>query len=222
LQLHLDRLARDSKALFDADLDLIAVRSLVGQAASDRDLPVVVRVTVFDPEMDLGHPGSDANPKLLVTTRSASRTALRPLRLTTTPYTREFPAVKHVGLFGALKHRRAAQRSGFDDVLFTDTAGLISEGVTWNIGFISGDQVIWPDSEQLAGVTMELLKGAYANSVIAPVALSDLPSMDGAFATNAAIGIRPICAVGETDWDPQHPVVDALLKEYAAIEPQGL
>ncbi|MGH3852057.1 MAG: aminotransferase class IV [Pseudonocardiaceae bacterium] len=62
--------------------------------------------------------------------------------------------VKHVGLFGSLRHRRIAQRNGFDDVLFTDAEGHIYEAATSNIGLIDGDQIVWPHADRLTGVTM--------------------------------------------------------------------
>ena len=54
-------------------------------------------------------------------------------------------------LLSALHHCAAAKKAGFDDVLFTDPASTnVSEGSTWNIGFISADgMVVWPDAAVL-------------------------------------------------------------------------
>lgn len=49
LTLHLERLVRDCRQLFDADLDPERVRHLVRHALVDHPQPIVVRVTVFDP-----------------------------------------------------------------------------------------------------------------------------------------------------------------------------
>jgi len=118
LTLHLERLMRDCHRIFDADLYPDRVRHLVRRTLADTAGSVVVRVTVFDPDLELGRPGVDAQPQLLVTTRPAARAPLPPLRLQSAPYCRELPEVKHVGLFGALRCRRVAQRNGFDDALY--------------------------------------------------------------------------------------------------------
>lgn len=89
-----------------------------------------------------------------------------------------------------MKHRRAAQREGFDDVLFLNPDGTISEIATSNIGFVRGEQIVWPRSECLSGVTMTLFRQALDESVTKePITISDLSDMDAALATNAATGI---------------------------------
>lgn len=61
LSLHLDRLVHDCRRVFDADLDPERIRELARHALGDATGAVVVRVTVFDPDLELGHPGSDVN-----------------------------------------------------------------------------------------------------------------------------------------------------------------
>lgn len=172
LSLHLERLMRDCRRVFDADLDPDRVRYLLRHAVADAPRSVVARVTVFDPDLPLGHPGADAEPQLLVTTRPAALTPLAALRLQSAQYCRELPDVKHVGLFGSLRHRRIAQRNGFDDVLFTNADTSISEAATSNIGFFDGDQIVWPQADCLPGVTMRLINQARDGQVsTAPVTL---------------------------------------------------
>lgn len=219
---HLERLARDCHILFNADLDLERVRSLARQSVGDRSGSCVVRVTVFDPALELGHPGMNAQPQILITIRSAAPLPLPPLRVTPVRYSREMPAVKHVGLFGALWHRRAAQLNGFDDALFTDASSFVSEGATWNIGFFDGNDVVWPESDCLTGVTMDLLRAAHDRTKITPVSTGDIPGMHAAFATNTAIGVRAISAVGDVPLADDHPVLELLRKEYADIPAEPL
>ncbi|MFI9327718.1 aminotransferase class IV family protein [Kitasatospora sp. NPDC052868] len=215
LALHLARLARDCRAVFDTDIDLGLVRDFARRAvpsSGDR----VVRVTVFDPALDLGHVGNDAHPHVLVTTRPAGQLPLPAMRVQPVVYTRDMPAVKSVGLFGSLRHRRDSQRAGFDDALFTDADSVISEGGTWNVGFVKGDQVVWPDAECLVGTTMELLRQAHPSST-ATVRLGDLTDFDAAFATNVGIGVRAINAVDSATFPDTHPVIEQLRKEYAEV-----
>jgi branched-subunit amino acid aminotransferase/4-amino-4-deoxychorismate lyase len=180
-------------------------------------------VTIYDPALDLGSIGTDAHPHVLVTTRTAATTPPPPLRLQAASYQREMPAVKHIGLFGALQRRRAAQREGFDDVLFLNPDGTISEIATSNIGFVRDGQIIWPRSEYLAGITMTLIHQALDEPVTTePLTLSDLPGMEAAFATNAATGIRPITSVDSAQWSSDHKALHELHEVYTDIPSEPL
>lgn len=223
LTLHLERLTRDCRRIFDADLDPDRVRHLLRHTLADTAGSVLVRVTVFDPDLELGRPGADAEPQLLVTTRPAATAPLPPLRLQSTPHCRELPEVKHVGLFGALRWRRVAQRNGFDDALFTDAGAAISEAATSNIGFVDGERIVWPEADCLAGVTMRLInKARQADATTTPVTLSDLAGVDAVFATNAVVGVRSVSAVDSIQWSDEHPVLDILRRQYADIRPELL
>jgi branched-subunit amino acid aminotransferase/4-amino-4-deoxychorismate lyase len=221
LSLHLDRLAQDCRQLFDAQLDPDLVRHLVRDALAEAPRSVVVRVTVFDPELPLGRIGADAQPHLLVTTRPAALRPLPALRLQSTQYCRELPAVKHVGLFGSLRRRRIAQRNGFDDVLFTGAGTEVSEAATANVGVIAGDRIIWPQAPCLAGVTMRLINQAVREQTdTAPVTLRELAGVDAVFATSAAVGVRPVMAIDGIRFPTEHPMVETLRKQYAEIPPE--
>ncbi|MFD4191389.1 MULTISPECIES: aminotransferase class IV family protein [Amycolatopsis] len=223
LSLHMQRLARDSRQLFDVELDTDRVREFIRRALAESEPATVVRVTVFDPAFDLGTIGSDADPHVLVTTRPASLATPEPWRLQAASYRREIPAVKHVGLFGALRRRRAAQREGFDDVLFLNPDGTISEIATSNIGFIRDGRVVWPRAEWLQGITMTLINQALDEPVLSePLTLSDLSSMEAAFATNAATGIRPIASVDSTEWPTDHKMLHELRELYADIPSEAV
>ena len=223
LTLHLARLTRDCRRIFDADLDPDRVRHLLRHTLADDAGSVLVRVTVFDPDLELGRPGADAQPQLLVTTRPAATAPLPALSLQSALHCRELPEVKHVGLFGALRWRRVAQRNGFDDVLFTNAEAAISEAATSNIGFVDGEQIIWPQADCLPGVTMRLINEArQTDPTTAPVTLSDLAGVDAVFATNAGAGVRFVTAIDGIQWAHEHPVLDILRRQYADIPPELL
>ncbi len=218
LSLHLERLMRDCRRLFDADLDPDRIRHLIRHALADTCRSIVVRVTVFDPTLELGRPGADAEPRVLVTTRAVAQPSLPGLRLQSAGYSRDMPDVKHVGLFGSLRHRRIAQRNGFDDVLFTDADATICEAATSNIGFVDGDRIVWPQADCLPGVTMRLINEVRdEHATLAPVTLGQLADMDAVFATNAAVGIRTISAIDDIQWPNTHPVLGILRKQYTDI-----
>ncbi len=225
LTLHLRRLVRDCRTVFDADLDAARVRDLVRQAllAQGSAGSCTVRVTVFDPALNLGHTGGDAAPHILITVRPATTSPPPPLTVQTRPFQREMATVKHTGLFASLHHRRRAQRAGFDDALFThpDT-GLVSEGVTWNAGFIDADgNVLWPDADVLPGVTLHLLRES-GHGTVRPLHRDQLPTLRAAFATNTSIGVRPVAAIDDIPLRTDHPALTALQETYAKIEAEPL
>jgi len=215
LSLHLERLVRDCRALFDAELDPERVRAFARRAAPGRGA-AIIRVTVFDPDLDLGHIGGEARPRVLVTTRPAGDLPLPPLRVGSVPFVREMAQVKNVGLFGTLRHRRVTQRAGLDDALFVDARSHVSEGGTWNIGFVRAGEVVWPDAECLAGTTMRLLKVVHPFTV-ASVPSSGVGEWEAAFATNAATGVRAVAAIDGHPLAGSHPMLDLLRKEYLAV-----
>lgn len=223
LSLHLQRLVRDSRLVFGAGVDPDRVRHLVRHAVADVKGPIVVRVTVFDPGVELGHPGADAEPHLLVTTRPAPSGLLPPMRLQSAVYCRDMPEVKHVGLFGALRHRREAQLNGYDDALFTDADSNVSEAATTNVGFFDGERIVWPKAEILTGVTLALLRQVHEGpSVTAPVNLAQLGEMHAAVALNAVIGVRAIGAIDRASWEGGHPLIETLRREYLEVPPEPL
>jgi branched-subunit amino acid aminotransferase/4-amino-4-deoxychorismate lyase len=219
LSLHLDRLVRDCRATFGVGLDPDCVRDLVRRAAPPGGV-CTIRVTVFDPCTDLGHPAEASSPHVLVTRRSAGSLPLPPMTVRSTVHLRDSPEIKSVALFGILRQRRAAQLQGYDDALFTDRAGTISEGSTWNIGFFDGERIIWPDAPCLPGVTMRLLQ--QPSHAVAPISLTDIGRMPAAFATNAAIGVRQIGGIDSTRFLERSPELDQLRAAYLNIEPEAL
>jgi branched-subunit amino acid aminotransferase/4-amino-4-deoxychorismate lyase len=223
LSRHMERLVRDCRRLFDVELDPAQVSAHVRQALESASQPIVIRVTVFDPGLELGHPGADARPGVLVTTRAAPTGRLPALSLRSVVHERDLPEVKHVGLFGSLWHRRSVQRAGFGDAVFVDEAGYVSEAATANVGFVAGDRVIWPDADVLVGVTMALLQENHAGvTVTEPVNLFQLGDMDAAFATSSVVGVRSITAIEDVSFPEEHPVIERLRKEYEAIPPDPL
>jgi branched-subunit amino acid aminotransferase/4-amino-4-deoxychorismate lyase len=226
LSLHMDRLSRDARAMFGADLDLDRVRHLVRSYAARLDGPSVIRVTVFDAAGTLDRPGSTLEPDILVTSRPAPQAAPAPLRVESVAYSRELPAVKHIGLLGTQLLRRAAQQRGYDDVLFTGPGGHVSEGATWNVGFFDGDQVLWPKADVLPGVTAALVREALAgtgtSSAETVVDAGQVSETWAAFALSASIGVRPIQAIDGVELVDDSPVIRDLQLQYGRIPGEPL
>lgn len=221
LGLHLDRLVGDCAALFAAELSPATVREQIRAAVAGLEGPVTVRVSVVDPGLPGTRPSAPAHPEPVITTRPAPPADQPPMRVRSTRYVRDVPAVKHTGLFGPLFERRRAQLDGYDDALFTGPDGLVSEGVTWNIGFSDGDGLIWPLADVLPGVTTRLLAAAHGGPQrTEPVGLSRLAGMTTAFATNSTGGVLPIASIDSIRFDTAHPFLELLREQYAAGVPE--
>lgn len=219
---HLDRLVRDCRLVFDEGLDRDTVQDCICHAIRNEAGSYVIRVTIFDPALGIGQMSNSTRPHVLVTTRPAAALPAPPLRVQTIYYLRDLPQIKHIGLFGALSHRRTAQLNGFHDVLFVTGESLISEGATWNVGFFDGQNVIWPDADVLPGVTMTLLQQVHDRTIARPVSIDDIPGMQAAFATNTTVGVRPISAIDGVPLSPDHAIFDVLRKEYMEIPSEPL
>lgn len=225
LTLHMERLVRDCKIVYGADLDIGRVREHVREALDGQAGPCVVRVTIYDPTVELGHPADANNPSVLVTVRPAGKLPPAPLRVQSVQYERDLPQVKHCGLFGALHARRAAQLAGAEDALFVGRDGFVSEGGTWNVAFVDGNgTVVWPQAPVLPGVTMVLLQ-QHASGVdhrTATITLDQAKGMAAAFATNTSIGVRALSAIDDKELATEHPVLSELRDTYLSIAGETL
>ncbi|MFJ8956494.1 aminotransferase class IV family protein [Streptomyces sp. NPDC102383] len=222
LALHLERLVRDCKTVWHAPLNTERVRDYVRWALEGATRPCVVRVTIYDPNVEMGHPADANEPHVLVSVRGAGDLSPAPLRAQSLVYERDLPQVKHIGLFGTLHARGAAQRADFDDALFVGRDGFVSEGATWNAAFIDQDgTVVWPDARVLPGVTMALLQ-QQAEHRIATVTLQQAKGMAAAFATNTSVGVRPLAAIDDTEFPIEHHVLTQLQKTYLSIPGETL
>ncbi|MFJ5774405.1 aminotransferase class IV family protein [Streptomyces sp. NPDC093094] len=221
LSLHMERLVRDCRTVFGADLDPEKVLDHVRRTTGETTGSFVVRVTVFDPAVDLGRPDKAQTPSVLVTTRPADRPTMPPLRVKAVRHERDLPAVKHLGLFGTLHARRAALLDGYDDALFTGPGDRVSEGATWNVGFIGEDGIVWPKADVLPGVTMALLR-QIAPHRTTPVTLTEAKGMQAAFATSTAIGVRALAGIDGVPMAGEHPLLEELRDAYLAVPGERL
>lgn len=222
LSLHMERLVRDSRIVFGTAVDTGRVRDLVSKALDGRDGPCVVRVTHFDPTVDMGHPEDATEPQIMVTVRPAGELPPPPLNAMSVRYERDLPEVKHCGLFGALHARRTARLRDFDDALFFGADNHVTEGGTWNVGFIDENgTIVWPEGPVLPGVTAALLQQRTEYKV-APVTLDEAKAMPVAFATNTSIGVRALSAIDDTHMVVEHPVLSALREMYLSVPGEEL
>ena len=134
--------------------------------------------------------------------------------------------VKHVATLGLTYHWRRARLEGFDDVLFRDRDGFVSEGSIWNIGFLDGGGVVWPDAPALRGITMQLVQaGLRAHgmpSSVRPVHVSELATFQAAVLMNSIVPGRPIAAIDGVSFGRSSALAQVVREAYEGNEPQAL
>lgn len=196
LDRHLARLGASAPELFGHRVEERVLRARIGEALGDRE-DAFVRVSLFARDIGARRPDFCGAPNVMVAVfPPVPPLATGPVRLELQPYARELAHLKHVATFGLVRARRQAVAGGFDDALFVDPQGRISEGSLWNIGFLRSDTVVWPEAPMLAGVSQALIREHLADvglkqetRVVTP---DDLSGFDGAFMTSST---TPACAV---------------------------
>lgn len=195
---HLSRLSGASWELFGRAPGPELVTERVLGALRGMPEAVSLRINAF---WRGGVPEEPVEPDLLITVSDPEPAeALPPLRVRIAEYERDLPHLKHVDFLGVLHRRRLARAAGFDDVLFRDRRGRISEGSLWNVAFWDGRRVVWPDAAHLPGITMQVLAEGLDRigvpQATEPVGSGDLRGMRAAFAVNS---IRPAQPIGVLD-----------------------
>ena len=215
LDLHLARLEAEAVELFGVAVPEALLRERMRQALDRRTGRFSLRVNLFSDAISLRAPDAAVQPRVLATLSPLAAPLTTPLRLQTQVYAREVPHLKHAATFGLTRARRLAVQAGFDDALFVDAAGRISEGSIWNIGFVQGETVVWPDAPMLAGTGQGLLQrgmeGLGLSSATRLVGLTGLADFDAAFICNSA---TPACAVAAIDghaFPPAEAVIARLI-----------
>jgi branched-subunit amino acid aminotransferase/4-amino-4-deoxychorismate lyase len=199
LHLHLQRLQAATRELFAMELDpdrVIADLRHLLEAANTSDCSA--RITVFSRDFDIDDPGRVSNIDVLIALGPPSAATAAPLRVKTYRHERVLPQIKHAGTFPLFHFRRQARLDGYDDALFVDAEGRISEGSIWNVGFWDGARVVWPQAPALRGIMEQLLEAGLRDlrveQVRREVALADLPGFRAAFASYSR-GIHVLAAI---------------------------
>jgi branched-subunit amino acid aminotransferase/4-amino-4-deoxychorismate lyase len=219
LGLHLDRLVASTRALFGSELNRDKIRDCLRHAIGTDDRPQSLRVNIFSRALDRERLNLSVPADILVIVGPASKPSTAPLRLKSFRYQRDLPSIKHIGTFPLFHYRRLAQQAGFDDAVFVDDDGCISEGSVWNIGFVEldrsgGDDVIWPDAPQLRGISMQLLQAGLArrgvSSMTRSIPLQDIARFRAAFFTNSSAPVRPIASIDDIGFKVEDALTNML------------
>jgi 4-amino-4-deoxychorismate lyase len=226
LDLHLARLDAGTRELFGMSLDAGHVRAWLRSALAGWTGDAAVRITVFSRAFDRERPSRAFAPDVLVTVTPPRRPDATPVRLKMFHYERALPAIKHVGTFSLFHHRRLAQQAGFDDALFVDASGAVSEASIWNIGFFDGAGVVWPIAPQLHGVSMQLIDNGLRQrgieSTSRRVTLDDLATFRSAFLTNCGCPVRAVSSIDDVALAVDPDFERTLVACHAANPPQAI
>lgn len=157
LDLHLARLRTASDELFGQHLPDSQVREYL-RAALDA-APPEVSLTCFVTSRPGEFMPADPAVSLDVLTKitAPAQPPAGPLALDVVRHERHLAQVKHVGEVAKTLYLRQANARGFDDAVFEDRSGRLSEATIWNLVFWDGTSVIWPKADVLSGVTMQIL-----------------------------------------------------------------
>ncbi|MDY6924249.1 MAG: aminotransferase class IV [Pseudomonadota bacterium] len=219
LDLHLARLEASALELFGEAVGEARLRELM-RAAVEGQGDGWLRVSLFSPEVWPRTPDWTGRPKVMIGVFPPPPPLAETLRLQVQTYAREAAHLKHTANFGLIRARRLARAAGFDDALFADGDGWISEGSLWNIGFVRGGEVIWPEAPMLTGVTLTLLqRGLEARGLASrtrPVRLEELPRFDGAFICNSATPACPVASIDALAFDPAAAPLETLRAIWAS------
>jgi len=224
LVLHLVRLQTSSIEMFGAAVPEAWLRSLLQTAIGDR-ATAWLKVTLFSPEIFPRAPSGTGAPRVMTIVSPPPPPLADSLRLTVQTYGREAPHIKHTSGMALIRARRLARQAGFDDALFADADGVISEGSSWNIGFVTGDTVVWPRAPMLAGVAQALIERGLSSvghsQGSEPIRVADLARFDGAFICNSATPACPVTAIGDRTFATRPDVIDRLRTAWASnpVEP---
>jgi 4-amino-4-deoxychorismate lyase len=214
--LHMQRLQQGTRELFDATLDEAQLLAWLRQALQRCGVvDASVRITVFARDFDFRQPLRPVPVDVLIGIGAPAAAAPVARSVLPLAYQRDLPHIKHVGTFPLFHHRRQVMRQGFDDVLFVDAAGRISEGTTWNIAFWDGAQVVWPQAAALRGTSEQLLVEGLQRQgqaqIRRDVMLNALPGFCGAAACNAS-GLWPLVQIGGQRFEESGELVQRLQK----------
>ncbi|WP_157979795.1 aminotransferase class IV [Kribbella monticola] len=225
---HLDRLDRSSRELFGQGLSADRVLSVL-RAALDRawSVDVSVRISAFVlPRAETRRAETlQPEPDLLVTVSDPIAPTSTPPRLLAFEHERPVPHLKHTGTFSLTYYARQARLASYDDALFYDRSGNVSEASIWNICFARAGRIIWPEAAVLPGITMLTLQAGLEAVGVAretvPVPLSTIADYDAAYLTNSIDSALPVASIttpaGTTQYKSDPASAELIARAYAAV-----
>jgi branched-subunit amino acid aminotransferase/4-amino-4-deoxychorismate lyase len=226
LDLHLGRLRRDSLELFGQAVDGERVLGHLRKMTDGLPGDLSVQVNLFSRDERAVEAGRAVEPDILIRAGPPAEAGTEPLRVQTRTHERLLPEVKHVATLGLVYHWRRARQDGFDDVLFMDRDGFVSEGSIWNLCLFDGEEVVWPAAPALRGITMQLVQAGLARagvpSATRPVHRDDLPGFQSAVLMNSIAPGQPVAGIDEVELPDHKDLLAMVRRAYTTSEAQSL
>lgn len=221
LDLHLERLRAASVELFGEAVPEARLLELMRAAMGARE-SCWLRVSLFSDQISNRDPTWVGRSRVMVGVFDPPAPLAESVRLQVQTHERIAPGLKHAGNMDLLTARRRARRNGFDDALFADRAGEVSEGTLWNIGFVRGDVVTWPRAPMLAGVTQRLIQAGLDSVGMRDetrcLVQDDLTAgvFGSAFICNSATPACPVESIDGWSFDVDPDVIDRVRAAWAS------
>jgi branched-subunit amino acid aminotransferase/4-amino-4-deoxychorismate lyase len=212
LDLHLERLERGTRELFGSGLDHDRIRRYVHRALRRTSGDASVRVQIIPEDPSMWMSGANVGTRAMVLVRPPADPNDTPQRLRSVEYERPLPHIKHLDTMGLIHQTRLARQAGYDDALFTDGAGHVSEATVANIVFSDEEEgaFVWPDTPALPGIMRELLRRGMTRLSVPvrdrSVHRSELLNYNSAFLTNSINDAQPVASVDDIPFTVREPV----------------
>ncbi|HMN33794.1 MAG TPA: aminotransferase class IV [Chiayiivirga sp.] len=220
LDLHLIRLQRATRALFDGRLDIEALRGDL-RAALAATPDASARISVVAGNWNARGMSGPARIRTLILVDPPAPEPEKAVRLRSFVHERYLPRFKHLGGFELFHLRRQARMQGFDDAVLRTRAGFLSEGATCSLGFFSGETLVWTQAPQLDGITRHLLMQSDPRAQVREISPEDARGFDGAFCCHSG-GIWPVSRIDEVSIPVDAARIAALRARLAEIPMQPI
>ena len=230
LDLHLERLDRSSRELFGhgvpADRILTYLRTALASSPAGN---LSIRVNAFARDRAFID-GTPVEPDLLLTLTDPIEPASEPPRLLAVEHERTAPHLKHTGTFSLTHEIRRARLAGYDNALFYNREGHVSEASIWNICFATEDRIVWPAAEVLPGITMLTLQAGLEALEVAretvDIPLAAVGDYRAAYLTNSIDPALPVASItspaGTTQYKPDPDSAGLIAEAYLRIPLQEI
>lgn len=218
LEFHLERLRSASIEFFGQALPDNLVREHIRHAIKGAPSALSLTVTMFSRSGEFTSMGAADDPAILIRTAPPFEGPAGSLRLYSVQHERPFPTIKHVGEASKTHYLRQAVKKGYEDAVFIDRHGRISEATIWNIAFWDGKAVIWPEAELLPGVTRRIIRrqlealGIFQREE--PISPDRVAEMQGAAVMNSWTPGVGVSALNTTPIPVSPTFTDILRKAY--------
>ncbi len=225
LDLHLARLRQASLTLYNRASTDTLIRSYLRSAIENSPPNHSLTITVYSPKGEFTVQSMDIEPAVLIRTSAPTNGPAGPLRLAAIPHERPLPETKHVGEIGKTYYLHQAVKRGFDDAVFVNNDGHLSEGSIWSLVFWDGESVIWPKARILKGTMMGIVQRQLSRLNIPQrdeiITMSRLAELQGAAVMNSWTPGISVTEIESNSFTEPNALIELLHKAYKA-EPAAL